>query len=72
MSVADSVIICLALRAQIRRNAKFAKLALEIHTDASCFIDSVLDEVKAYNAVSDSPFTCDDEFVMSLISSNIK
>lgn len=72
MSVVDSVIICLALRSQIRRNAKYAKLALEIHTDASCYIDDIIDEVKAYNAVSTSPFSCDDDFVMSLITSNIK
>lgn len=67
ISIADSVVICLALRAEILHNAKFAKLAIELNLDYRSYVDVILDLIHAFNAVSDIPYTTDDSFVLSLI-----
>lgn len=68
LSIHDEVVIALALRSEIRHNAKFAKLAIELHIDARNYYDNIRDFVHAYNAVSDVPFETDDTFVMSLLT----
>lgn len=67
ISIADSVVICLALRAEIRHYAKFAKLAIELNCDYRSYVVVINDLIHAYNAVSDTPFSTDDSFVLSLI-----
>lgn len=56
ISIADSVVICLALRSEIRHYVKVAKLVLEVSGDISPFVEEIKDLVHAYNAVSIVPF----------------
>ena len=67
LTTADEVIICLALRSEIRKNSKSAKLAIKLNLDAKCYIDNILDLIHAYNAFSGVPFETGDTYVMSLI-----
>lgn len=72
VSVSDKVSICFALFQVIRRYFEFYKDAVEINGDSSFYLDEILSFVHAYESVSLTPFSCDDDALMSLISSNIK
>ena len=56
ISIVDSVVICLALRSEIRHYVKVAKLVLEVRGDISPYVEEIKDLVHAYNAVSIVPF----------------
>lgn len=63
----DSVIISLALRAQIRSYVKIIKDSLDCGLDVSFFVSSLNDLIHAYNSVNVSPYVLEDEFVSSLL-----
>lgn len=66
-SISDSVVISLALRSEIRRYVKMAKVALEVGEDISPFIDCIKDYIHAYNSVNDVPFDTDDMFLLRFL-----
>ena len=63
ISFSDSVVISLALCAEIRFNIKAAKLACKSGADVRPYIDTIRDLIHAYNAVNDTPFVSDDPFL---------
>ena len=63
ISIADSVVISLALSAQIRFNIKTAKLVGKSGADMRPYIENIRDLIHAYNAVNDTPFVSDDPFL---------
>lgn len=65
ISIADSVVISLALRAEIRRNVHAYKRAVEFSSDMKDFwLDEIRDLVHAYEAINGSSF--DDDVVYLL------
>lgn len=67
ISISDSVVISIALRSEIRRYVKMAKVALEVGEDIAPFIDCIKDNVHAYNSVNDFPFDTDDKFLLCFL-----
>lgn len=63
ISIADSVVISIALRAEISFNIKTAKLVGKSGVDMRPYIEYIRDLIHAYNAVSDTPFVSDDPFL---------
>lgn len=69
ISIADSVVITLALRAEIRRNVHAYKKAVDFSSGMKDFyLDKIRDLVHAYEALNGSSF--DDDIVYLL--SNLK
>lgn len=68
ISVADSVVISLALRSEIRRYVKCYKLAVELHMNASVYLEEIRDLIHAYNSVNTEPFDVGaDIFLLSIL-----
>lgn len=63
ISLADSFVISLALRSEIRINVTSAKLVGKTGKDISSYIKNIRDLIHAYNAVNDAPFVSDDPFL---------
>lgn len=63
ISNADSVVISLALRSQIREYVKTAKLVGKSGGNITPFITEIKDLIHAYNAVNIVPFKSDDPFL---------
>nr|WP_293583394.1 hypothetical protein [Prevotella sp.] len=63
ISIADAVVISLALRAEIRFNIKSAKLVGKSGADMRPYIENIRDLIHAYNAVNDTPLVSDDPFL---------
>lgn len=63
ISIADAVVISLALRAEIRFNIKMAKLVGKSGADMSPYIEAIRVLIHAYNAVNDTPFVSDEPFL---------
>lgn len=68
ISIADSVVISLALRSEIRSYVKTAKLVGESGGDITPFIEVISDLIHAYNAVNIVPFKSDDPFLCFFFS----
>ena len=68
ISIADSVVISLALRSEIRRYVKSYNLAVELHMNASVYLEEIRDLIHAYNSVNTVPFDVDaDIFLLSIL-----
>lgn len=63
VSIADSVVISLALRSEIRNYVKVAELVLETGGDITPFICEITDLIHAYNSVNIVPFVSSDPFL---------
>ena len=63
ISIADAVVISLALRDEIRFNIKSAKLVGKSGAAIRPYIENIRDLIHAYNAVNDTPFVSDDPFL---------
>lgn len=68
ISISDSVVISLALRAEIRRHVEFYKIAVRLHSDCSFYLEQIRDLVHAYNSVNIVPFdVTDDVYLKSIL-----
>lgn len=63
ISIADCVVISLALRSEIRNYVKTAKLVGKSGGNITPFITEIKDLIHAYNAVNIVPFKSDDPFL---------
>lgn len=67
ISIPDSVVISLALRSEIRRYVISYKTAVELHLDASVYLELIRDLIHAYNSVNIIPFDVDADIFLSSI-----
>lgn len=63
ISIADAVVISLALGSEIRDNVKIAKIVLESGGDVTPFIEEITSLIHAYNSVNIVPFVSSDPFL---------
>lgn len=63
ISIADSVVISLALRSEICNYVKVAKLVLETGGDITPFVEEITVLIHAYNSVNIEPFVSSDPFL---------
>lgn len=62
ISIADSVVISMALRSEIREYVKVAQIVLERGADVTPFIEEISVLIHAYNSVNLVPFTSSHPF----------
>ncbi len=68
ISISDSVVISLALRAAIRQNVESYKTAVRLHLDCSFYyLEQIRDLVHAYNSVNIVPFDVNDDVYLKSI-----
>lgn len=63
ISIADAVVISLALSSEIRNYVKVAKLVFETGGDVTPFIEKITALIHAYNSVSIVPYVSSDPFL---------
>lgn len=63
ISIADSVVITLALRSEILKYVKSAQFVLENGGDITPFIEEITALIHAYNSVSFVPYTSSHPFL---------
>lgn len=63
ISIADSVVISVALRSEIREYVKVAQIVLERCADVTPFIEEISALIHAYNSVNLVPFTSSHPFL---------